>query len=205
MVYLTGFAAVFTSIAVVHRAVCTRSTSITALRPALIPVESGCQLGAQPALAPEQPQPKLPDVSPPSSTHCLGQNETAEELRRGGVTATALYLWGSVMTALSYVKAPDIALHKSPLQAPLRKVPTACERSNRTAPVTAPNQPGPFGLTVLLAPPALHCHTCSAAARPTWDATPNHRKDWLDPLGLRQCFLHAALDLGRIKSFIFPS
>lgn len=205
VVYLTGFAAVFTSIAVVHRAVCTRSTSITALRPALIPVECGCQLGAQPALAPEQPQPKLPDVSPPSSTHCLGENETAEELRRGGVTATALYLWGSVMTALSYVKAPDIALHKSPLQAPLRKVPTACERSNRTAPVTAPNQPGPFGLAVLLAPPALHCHTCSAAARPTWDATPNHRKDWLDPLGLRQCFLHAALDLGRIKSFIFPS
>lgn len=181
-----------------------RSTSSTAIRSALIPVESGCQLNAQPALAPEQPQPKLPDVSSLGSTHCLGENETAEEPHRGGVTATALYLWHSVMTALSYVKAPDITLRKSPLQAPLRKVPTACERLNRTAPVTAPNQPGPFGLAVLLAPPTLHCHACSAAARSTWGASPNH-KDWLDPLGLRQCFLHTALDLGRIKNFIFPS
>ena len=198
--YLTGFATVFASVTVVHRSMCMRSVSPAAPRPALFPEEGSCQLDAQPAPAPDQPQPKLPDVSPASSTHCLGENKTTEEPRRGGVTATALYLWGSVITALSYPKAPDLAQHRSPLQGPFRRVPTACERSNRTA----AGQPGPFGLAVLPAPPALHCHACLAGAGPTWDAAPN-RKDWLDPLGLRQCSLHTAMDLGRIKSFIFPS
>ena len=198
--YLTGFATVFASVTVVHRSMCMRSVSPAAPRPALFPEEGSCQLDAQPAPAPDQPQPELPNVSPASSTHCLGENKTTEEPRRGGVTATALYLWGSVMTALSYPKAPDLAQPRTPPQGPFRRVPTACERSNRTA----AGQPGPFGLAVLPAPPALHCHACLAGAGPTWDAAPN-RKDWLDPLGLRQCSLHTAMDLGRIKSFIFPS
>lgn len=200
MVYLTGFAAVFASVTVVHRSMCMRSVSPTAPRPALFPEEGSCQLDAQPAPVPEQPQPELPDISPASSTHCLGENETTEEPRRGGVTATALYLWGSMMTALSYAKAPDLAPHRSPLQSPFRRVPPACERSNRTA----PGQPGHFGLATLPAPLALHCPACSADAGPVWDAAPS-RKDWLDPLGLRQCSLHTAMDLSRIKSFIFPS
>lgn len=202
VVYLTGFAAVFASVTVVHQSVCTRSVSPAAPQPALFPEEGGCQLDAQPA--PGQPQPELPDVSPASSTCCLGENETTEELHRRGVTATALYLWGSVMTALSYPKASDLAQHRSSLQGPFRRVPTTCERSNRTAPAKAPGQPGPFGLAILPAPPALHCHACSASVGPTWDAAPD-RKDWLDPLGLRQCSLHTAMDLSRIKSFIFPS
>lgn len=212
MLYLTGFASLFASVAVVHRAVCARSSGPAALRPAPFPVGSGCQLGARPAPNPEreQPRPQLPADVPPgggggsSSSRCLGDNETAEERRRGGVTATALYLWGSVMTALSYPKAPDLAPQRSPPHAPLRKVPNACERSNRTAPAAAPRRHGPFGLDALPAPPALHCRACSAATGPVWAKTPN-REDWLDPLGLRQCSLHTALDLGRIKSFIFPS
>lgn len=202
VVYLTGFAAVFASVTVVHRSVCMRSISPAAPQPTLFPEEGSCQLEAQPA--PDQPQPELPNVSPTSSTRCVGENKTTEEPRRGGVTATALYLWGSVMTALSYPKAPDLAQHSSPPQGPFRRVPTACERSNRTAPAAAPGQPGPFGLATLPSPPALHCHACSAGAGPTWDGAPN-RKDWLDPLGLRQCSLHTAMDLSRIKSFIFPS
>ncbi|XP_009706964.1 PREDICTED: protein CNPPD1, partial [Cariama cristata] len=202
VVYLTGFATVFASVTVVHRSMCTRSISAAAPRPTLFPEEGSCQLKAQ--AAPDQPQPKLPGVSPASSTRCLGENETTKESHRGGVTATALYLWGSVMTALSYPKAPDLAQHRSPLQGPFRRVPTACERSNRTASTAAPNQPGPFGLAVLPAPPVLHCRACSASAGSTWDAASN-RKDWLDPLGLKQCSLHTAMDLGRIKSFIFPS
>uniref|UniRef100_A0A8C0FH04 Protein CNPPD1 n=2 Tax=Telluraves TaxID=3073808 RepID=A0A8C0FH04_BUBBB len=198
VVYLTGFAAVFASITVVHRSVCMRSVSPAAPRPVLFPEEGSCQLAAQPV--PDQPQPGLPDVSPASSARCLRENEMTEEPRRGGVTATALYLWGSVMTALSYPKAPDLAQHRSPLQGPFRRVPTACERSN----CTASGQPGPSGLAVLHTPPVLHCHACSAAAGPTWDAAPD-RKDWLDPLGLSQCSLHTAMDLSRIKSFIFPS
>lgn len=200
--YLTGFAAIFASVTVVHRSLCTRSVSPAAPRPALFPEEGSCQLDAQPAPAPDQPQPELPHVSPASSTSCLGENETTEEPRRGGVTATALYLWGSVMTALSYPKAPDLSQHRNPPQGPFRRVPTACERSNHTAAATG--QPGPVGLAVLPVPPALHCHACSAGAGPTWDAAPN-RKDWLDPLGLRQWSLHTAMDLSRIKSFIFPS
>lgn len=204
MVYLTGFAAVFASVTVVHWSVCTRSISAAAPRPALFPEEGSCQLDAQPAAAPDQPQPELPDVSPASSTRCLGENETTEESHHGGVTATALYLWGSMMTALSYPKVPDLAQHRSPPQGPFRRVPTACERSNCTAPAAAPGQPGSFGLAMFPVPPALHCHACSAGAGPAWDAAPN-RKDWLDPLGLRQCSLHTAMDLSRIKSFIFPS
>ncbi|KAM6332987.1 protein CNPPD1 isoform 2-T2 [Podargus strigoides] len=202
VVYLTGFAALFASVTMVHRSVCVRSVSPAAARPALFPEEGSCQLDALPA--PDQPQPELPDVSSASSTHCLGENGTTKEPRHGGVTATALYLWSSVMTALSYPKAPDLAQHRTPPQAPFQRVPTACERSNRTAPAAAPDQPGPFGLLVLPVPPVLHCHACSANTGPTWDAAPN-RKDWLDPLGLRQCSLHTAMDLSRIKSFIFPS
>lgn len=211
VVYLTGFAALFASAAVVHRAVCTRSAGPAAFRPAPFPVGGGCQLAARPAPNPEreQPRPQLPDNVPPgggggSGTRCLRENETAEEPRRGGVTATALYLWGSVMTALSYTEAPDLAPHRSPPQAPLRKVPGACERSNRTAPAAAPRRHGPFGLAALPAPPALHCRACSAAAGPALAAAPG-REDWLAPPGLGQCSLHTALDLGRIKSFIFPS
>ncbi|XP_067994948.1 protein CNPPD1 isoform X2 [Melanerpes formicivorus] len=205
VVYLTGFAAVFASVSVVHRAVCTRSISAAAHQPALFPEEGSCQLDAQPAPCLDQAQPKLPDISPAnSSACCLGESEPPEERRRGDVLATALYLWGSVMTALSYPKAPDLAQHRSPPQGPFRRVPTACERSNRTSPASAASQPGPFGLAMLPAPPALHCHACSASTGPTWDAAPN-RKDWLEPLGLRQCSLHTAMDLSRIKSFIFPS
>ncbi|XP_050196237.1 protein CNPPD1 isoform X2 [Myiozetetes cayanensis] len=204
VVYLTGFAALFASVTVVHRSMCMRSVSPAAPQPVLFPEEGRCRLNAQPAPAPGQSQPKLPDVSSASSTHCLGENETTEEPRRGSVTATALYLWSSVMTALSYPKAPDLAQHRRLPQSPFRKIPTSCERSNRTTLAAAPGQPGPFGLAVLPAPPALHCHACSADAGPTWDATPN-REDWLDPLGLKQCFLHTAMDLNRIKSFIFPS
>lgn len=204
MVYLTGFAAIFASITVVHRSVCMRSISTAAPRPALFPEEGRCQLDAQPAPAPGQPHPELPNVSSASCTRCLGENEMTKEPHRGGVTATALYLWGSIMTALSYPKAPDLAQHRSLPQGPFRKVPTACERSNRTGPTAAPSQPGPFGLAVLPAPLVLHCHACSATAGPTWDAASN-REDWLNPLGLKQCFLHTAMDLSRIKSFIFPS
>ncbi|XP_068804989.1 protein CNPPD1 [Struthio camelus] len=204
VVYLTGFAAVFASVTVVHRAVCARSLSPAALQPTLLPEEGSCQLDAPLPPAPGQTQPELPAVSPASSTRCMGKNETADEQHRGGVTATALYLWGSVMTALSYAEVPSPTPHRSPLQGPLQRVPSTCERSNRTAPVVTPSQPGPFGLAVLPAPPVFHCRACSASAGPTWDAVSSH-KDWPDPLGLRQCSLHMALDLSRIKSFIFPS
>ncbi|XP_010213635.1 PREDICTED: protein CNPPD1, partial [Tinamus guttatus] len=162
------------------------------------------QLDAPLPPGPAPSQPELPAVPPGSSARCVGKNETADEQHRGGITASALYLWGSVMTALSYAEAPGPAPHRSPLQGPIRRVPSSCERSNRTVAAMIPSQPGPSGLAVLPAPPLLHCRACSAGAELAWDAAAT-RKDWLDPLGLRQCSLHMALDLSRIKSFIFPS
>ncbi|XP_074450807.1 protein CNPPD1 isoform X2 [Larus michahellis] len=47
VVYLTGFAAVFTSVTVVHRSMCVRSVSPAAPRPALFPEKASCQLDAQ--------------------------------------------------------------------------------------------------------------------------------------------------------------
>ncbi|KAM8806722.1 protein CNPPD1 [Eudromia elegans] len=203
VMYLTGFAALFASVTVLHRAVCTRNLSPAAAQPALLPVQSSCQLDAPLPPGPGQSQLELPAVPLGSSARCAGKNETADEQHRGGITATALYLWGSVMTALSYAEAPGPAPHRSLLHSPIRRAPSSCERSNRTV-ATSPNQPGPSGLTVLPAPPLLHCRACSGSTELAWDAA-STRKDWLDPLGLRHCSLHMALDLSRIKSFIFPS
>uniref|UniRef100_A0A8C3HGY8 Protein CNPPD1 n=1 Tax=Chrysemys picta bellii TaxID=8478 RepID=A0A8C3HGY8_CHRPI len=167
VMYLTGIAAVFASVAVVHQVVCVRSAGPAALRPLLFPMDGGRPLGSGAPLAPCVTQ--LPDP---------------------GLGATALYLWGSVLTALSYTEAPGSAIQTSPRQEPplcpnclkLRSGRSTCERSNRTSPSSPFTQPAPFGLGL-------------GPARP----------DWPDPLALKQCSLEAAMDLGRIKSFIFPS
>uniref|UniRef100_A0A8B9QTA2 Protein CNPPD1 n=1 Tax=Anas platyrhynchos TaxID=8839 RepID=A0A8B9QTA2_ANAPL len=155
VLYLTGFASLFASVAVVHRAVCTRSSSPAALRPC--PVPRGGWLPAGRSAGPK------PRTGPPTSPH-------------SGALRTPLF----------------------------GKCPTPARDPTGPPPAAAPRQHDPFGLNALPAPPALHCRACSAPAGPAWAKSPN-REDWLDPLGLRQCSLHTALDLGRIKSFIFPS
>nr|XP_042698936.1 protein CNPPD1-like [Chrysemys picta bellii] len=223
--YLTGIAAVFASVAVVHQVVCVRSAGPAALRPLLFPMDGGRPLGSGAPLAPcvtQLPDPGLGLPGPPSpscsdsSSCCLVENETVEEQRRpgGGVRATALYLWGSVLTALSYTEAPGSAIQTSPRQEPplcpnclkLRSGRSTCERSNRTSPSSPFTQPAPFGLGLGPARPALCCSGCSPG--PSWGWHPSAAlgpQDWPDPLALKQCSLEAAMDLGRIKSFIFPS
>ncbi|XP_067426226.1 protein CNPPD1 [Emydura macquarii macquarii] len=225
VMYLTGLAAVFASVTVVHQVVCVRSASPAALRPLVLPTDGGHQLGTEAPLAPcaiqlPDPGPEPPGPPPAScskSSSCGPvENETAEEQCRpgGGVTAPALYLWGSVLMALSRGEAPGPAPHPRPQQGPplcpnclkLRTRRGACERSNRTSPGSSGTQPSPFGLALAPARPTLHCDGGSASPGGGWhpSAVP-HPQDWLDPRGLKQCSLEAAMDLGRIKTFIFPS
>ncbi|EMP35185.1 Protein CNPPD1 [Chelonia mydas] len=189
VMYLTGIAAVFASVTVVHQVVYMRSAGPAALRPLLFPVDGGRPLGSGAPLAPcvtqlRDPALALPGPPSPScsesSSLCPAENETVEEQRRpgGGVTATALYLWGSVLTALSYTEAPGSALQTGPRQEPH------------------------------LGPTCLKLHRGGSSASPSWGwhlpAAPSPQ-DWPDPLGLKQCSLEAAMNLGRIKTFIFPS
>ncbi|TFJ98366.1 killer cell lectin-like receptor subfamily F member 1 [Platysternon megacephalum] len=225
VMYLTGIAAVFASVTVVHQVVCLRSAGPAALRPLLFPMDGGRPLGSGAPLAPcvtQLPDPGLGLPGPPSpscsdsSSCCPVENETVEEQRRpgGGVTATALYLWGSVLTALSYTEAPGSAMQTSPRQEPplcpnclkLRSGRSTCERSNRTSPSSPFPQPAPFGLGLGPARPARCCSGCSPG--PSWGWHPSAAlspQDWPDPLALKQCSWEAAMDLGRIKTFIFPS
>ncbi|CAM5146800.1 unnamed protein product [Eretmochelys imbricata] len=225
VMYLTGIAAVFASVTVVHQVVYMRSAGPAALRPLLFPVDGGRPLGSGAPLAPcvtqlRDPALALPGPPSPScsdsSSLCPAENETVEEQRRpgGGVTATALYLWGTVLTALSYTEAPGSALQTGPRQEPplgpnclkLHRGCSTCERSNRTSP-SSPFAPlAPFGLGLGPARPVLRCSGCSAS--PSWGWHPSAApspQDWPDPLGLKQCSLEAAMNLGRIKTFIFPS
>ncbi|XP_075789062.1 protein CNPPD1 [Pelodiscus sinensis] len=206
VMYLTGVAAVFASVTVVHQVMREGRAGPVALRPLLPPMDGGCSLGSGPSLAPFV-SPLLPCSH--SRSRPAAENETAEEQRRpgGGVTATALYLWGSVLTALSYAEAPGSSPQPRPRQEPppcpnclrLRRGGSACEPSNRTSPGSPLAQPSPFGLTLAPARPAPHGRACSA-----WPLTPGPH-DWPGPLGLQQCSLDAAVGLGRIKTFIFPS
>uniref|UniRef100_A0A8C3HH52 Uncharacterized protein n=1 Tax=Chrysemys picta bellii TaxID=8478 RepID=A0A8C3HH52_CHRPI len=197
VMYLTGIAAVFASVAVVHQVVCVRSAGPAALRPLLFPMDGGRPLGSGAPLAPcvtQLPDPGLGLPGPPSpscsdsSSCCLVENETVEEQRS--------------------------AIQTSPRQEPplcpnclkLRSGRSTCERSNRTSPSSPFTQPAPFGLGLGPARPALCCSGCSPG--PSWGWHPSAAlgpQDWPDPLALKQCSLEAAMDLGRIKSFIFPS
>uniref|UniRef100_A0A8C8SIE8 Protein CNPPD1 n=1 Tax=Pelusios castaneus TaxID=367368 RepID=A0A8C8SIE8_9SAUR len=221
VMYLTGVAAVFASVAVLHQVVCVRSASPVALQPLGLPVDGGCHASTGAALTPCLLQPPDPGqvLTSPASVSCPHssargpvENKTADERRRlgGGVTATALYLWGSVLTALSRVEAPSPAPSSSPPALcpnclKLQKGHSTCE-TNLTSPGSPCAQPGHFGLPLAPARLVLCCSSCSAGPGRGWQPSAAPRpQDWPDPLGLKQCSLQAAMDLGRIKTFIFPS
>uniref|UniRef100_A0A8D0HRM2 Protein CNPPD1 n=1 Tax=Sphenodon punctatus TaxID=8508 RepID=A0A8D0HRM2_SPHPU len=187
--YLTGIAAVFASVTVVQHAVFARTPSSATFPSSAVTVA--------PWFAPSA-QPPDPGLEVPSSPCPEVENGTSAEQRpvgSNGVTATALYLWGSVLTALSYPPTPP----GDPPLCPHCGQPSACDRANRTDPSSPLARPAPFRLFH-------HCSSC--AAGPAWgwrlSVSPG-RKDWSEPVALRQCFSPAAMELGRIKAFIFPS
>ncbi|XP_075037125.1 protein CNPPD1 [Mixophyes fleayi] len=89
LVYLTGVATLFASVAVLHKA--TWEMNDTTLLPSATET-SDASVPLSVPLSPEE----LPSTNLP----CSLEDECLE--RRPSVTATALYLWGSVLTALTY-------------------------------------------------------------------------------------------------------
>ncbi|XP_061465313.1 protein CNPPD1 [Rhineura floridana] len=186
VVYLTGIAAVLASAAVVHHMkraspaefVSTRDTPAPCL-----PLPSSVQHLDRSLV--------LPNSSP-----CAGaENETSQEeqqLGSNGVMATAFFLWGSVLNALSY---PPRALSSSSLCPHCNQF-TTCLAANHTVCTQSAPQSAPFGL-------AARCTRCSCWG---WPLEVSHNcKDWPEPLVLKQCPSQASLELGRIKAFMFPS
>lgn len=93
LVYLTGVATFFASVAVLHKA--TGEINGTALLPSVVESPSDVSVPLFVPVPPEEIATPGPSVPP-----CSLEEECAE--RRSSVTATALYLWGSVLTALTY-------------------------------------------------------------------------------------------------------
>ncbi|XP_072274124.1 protein CNPPD1 [Pyxicephalus adspersus] len=91
LVYLTGVATLFASVAVLHKAA--GDINGTALLPSITESSPDSTVSFFPASAEEIPV--EPATVPPCSL-----KECAE--KKSSVTATALYLWGSVLTALTY-------------------------------------------------------------------------------------------------------
>ncbi|XP_053140210.1 protein CNPPD1 [Hemicordylus capensis] len=188
VVYLTGIAAVLASAAVVHHTVHVKRISPT-------------EFASRAALAPCLPL--LSSVEHldrglvlPNSSLCPGaENRTLQDGQKlpgsSGVMATAFYLWGRVLIALSYPPPAPI----SPSLCPHCSQPSTCMAANHTAGTQPTTQPTPTGL--------VHCTSCSCLG---WHlrVSPSG-KDWPEPLGLQQCPSQAALELGRIKAFMFPS
>ncbi|XP_071978451.1 protein CNPPD1 [Engystomops pustulosus] len=94
LVYLTGVATFFASVAVLHKA--SGEMNGTALLPAVMEPTSDASLPLFIPLSPEE----VANISPSVPPCSLEVEEPAE--KRSSVTATALYLWGSVLTALTY-------------------------------------------------------------------------------------------------------
>ncbi|XP_053554133.1 protein CNPPD1 [Bombina bombina] len=96
LVYLAGVATLFASVAVLHKA--TWELNGSALLPSIsdqIPDGSSCV----PLLIPVHPSSEENLSPPPTGSLSSLEDESLE--RRSGVTATALYLWGTVLTALA--------------------------------------------------------------------------------------------------------
>lgn len=128
----------------------------------------------------------------PSWPRVENQTFQDEKQQRGisGVSVTVLYLWDKVLKALSYSSAPI-----SSSLCPHCQQPTSCMTANHTACTRFAQQSTHFGLPC--------CSSSSCWDRPL-RLSPNC-KDWPEPLALQQCPWQASLELGRLKTFMFPS
>ncbi|CAI5762764.1 protein CNPPD1 [Podarcis lilfordi] len=196
VMYLTGVAAVLASTAVVHHTIHVKRASPTDFA------------STRDALAAYLPLPSSAQhldhgLVLPNSSPCTGaenrtiQGEKQQQRQQqqpgsNGVMATALYLWGSVLNVLPYPPpAPT-----SPLRCPHCSQSTTCVAANLTVCTHPAPQLPPFGLSA-------HCTSCSCWGWPL--PVSSNCKDWPEPLALKQCPSQAALELGRIKAFMFPS
>ncbi|XP_075685240.1 protein CNPPD1 [Rhinoderma darwinii] len=139
LVYLTGVATFFASVAVLHKA--TGEMNGTALLPSGTEKSSVVSVPLLVPVPPEEISGAGPTVPP-----CSLEDESVE--RRSSVTATALYLWGSVLTALTYSDPGGAAGEEPPppdqycpycAKPKLSSWPKTCRQKNATR--CADNQP----------------------------------------------------------------
>ncbi|XP_060119276.1 protein CNPPD1 [Heteronotia binoei] len=191
VVYLTGIAAVLASAAVVHHTLHVKRADPSELA------------SGRPALASYLPLPSpvqhldcnlaLPNDSPSTKTENMTLHGEQQHEGNNGVMATALYIWSSVLTALS--SAPPAPTHHS-FCPHCSQSSLICGTANHTAFNNPSTQPTASGL-------AAHCTSCMCWG---WHLpVPHNCKDWPEPMALQQCPSQAALELGRIKAFMFPS
>ncbi|XP_032073418.1 protein CNPPD1 [Thamnophis elegans] len=188
VVYLTGVAAVFASAAVIHHTVHVKRsgpTAVSSTRDALV----SCLPLSSSAQNMDYKQELLYCLSWPRVENQTFQGEK-QQSGISGVSVTVLYLWGKVLKALSYSPA-----RISSSLYPHCHQPTSCMTANHTACARFAQQSTRFGL------PCCSSSWC-------WDRplhlSPNC-KDWPEPLALQQCPWQASLELGRFKTFMFPS
>lgn len=188
VVYLTGIAAVLVSAAVVHHTAHVKKAGST-------------EFASRAFLALCLPRPSLVphldhSMVQGNNSLCPGaENRTLQDEQQhpgsNGVMATALYMWGSVLTALSY--PPPAPISSSPC--PHCNQPSTCVAANHTAHTLPIPQPATSGL--------VHCTSCSHWG---WHLPVSlNSKDWPEFLALQQCPSQTALELGRLKAFMFPS
>ncbi|XP_020647785.2 protein CNPPD1 [Pogona vitticeps] len=190
VVYLTGIAAVLASAAVLHHTAHLKRTGPVDL------VSTGGLLAPCLPLASPVQEMGHSLVLPNNLLYPFAENHTfpgeRQEPGSSGVTTTALYLWSSILNVL---RSPS-PISLSPSLCPHCSQPTTCVTTNHTACAHRAAPSMPFGL-------AAHCTT-----RSCWDwhlsMSPNC-KDWPQPPVLHQCPSQAALELGRIKAFMFLS
>ncbi|KAJ1183857.1 hypothetical protein NDU88_000667 [Pleurodeles waltl] len=247
VVYLAGVATLFASVAVVHQVAHVKNVSM-AVAPSGEPLLDDASLlspqAPHPILSPhaslQLPNPQQPlqtllapsSSRPPdialSSNHDSGppvrsvtrprllENDTLE--KRSGVTATALYLWGSVLTALTYNEMPDS--DEEPMQTT-----TCCPKCQRCQPGSRLSGPHPkFNHSEsfrhvgriqsgLVSPGSLATTLCkgfSFTNRPNnWNPSPglvpdslHVAADFMNPLVQKQCSLKTETDFSRLKTFI---
>ncbi|XP_075465739.1 protein CNPPD1 [Ascaphus truei] len=210
LMYLTGVATLFASVAVFQKA--TWEVNGTALlRSALEPIPDG---GSHVPLLIPAPIPSEEILSPLAAVPpCSLEDESLE--RRSGVTATALYLWGSVLTALTYGETGVTEEEESrPPDLPC----AYCSKSrSQTWPRTGSQQNHTHqrffcafpGLAHYGSSAAVLCHSCPAACTlrhrdPVLPPSSLPEIDLSDALELKRYSLCAATDIARLKTFIVP-
>ncbi|KAF7241792.1 Protein CNPPD1 [Varanus komodoensis] len=191
VVYLTGIAAVLASAAVVHHTVYVKRAGPTEF--------ASPRATLAPCLPFPSPVQRLArNLVLPNSSPCLGaenrtfQDEQQQQPGSNGVMAAALYLWSSVLNAFSY--PPPAPFSRS--LCPRCSQPITCVAANHTVCTHSAPQLASIGL-------AAHCTSCSCRG---WHLpVSSNCKDWPEPPALQQCPIQAALELGRMKAFMFPS
>lgn len=162
------------------------------------PAELGSnRAGVAPCLPLPSSEYQSPTLWLTSSSPCHGAKnrillDEQQHPGNGGVMATALYAWSSIFTAVSYPPSTST----SPPLCPHCNQPNTCVATNHSACTHPATQPAPSGL-------AAHCMSRSGWG---WHLPLSPScKDGPGPLVLQRCPSQAALEIGRIKAFMFPS